>query len=98
MKPAFSADSGSGNDSRVSRASLSRSSITALVWSAVERWGGQLVALAVYMVLARMLGPDDFGLLVSTSHLFRFLLIRGWQPQLFSALICTLVIKIPRSG
>jgi len=62
VKPAFSADSGSGNDSRVSRASLSRSSITALVWSAVERWGGQLVALAVYMVLARMLGPDDFGL------------------------------------
>jgi len=33
-----------------------------VTWSLIERWGNQLLALAVFMVLSRQLGPEAFGL------------------------------------
>ncbi len=35
----------------------------AVLWSALQGWGGQLIGLGVYLLLARLLGPRDFGLI-----------------------------------
>ena len=43
--------------------SLARPAGTALAWRAVELVGVRLIALARFFVLAKLLAPDDFGLL-----------------------------------
>ncbi len=41
---------------------LKRRAVRGVSWSAVEMIGRQIVALVVFVVLARILGPDTFGL------------------------------------
>jgi PST family polysaccharide transporter len=41
---------------------LRSQALTGLVWSAVEKWGGKAANLIVFVVLARILDPDAFGL------------------------------------
>lgn len=36
--------------------------VKAAWWSALQSWGARLVSLAVFVVLARLLGPEEFGL------------------------------------
>lgn len=43
--------------------SLKRRTISSLVWKLMERAGNQAVLLVVQIVMARVLSPDDFGLL-----------------------------------
>lgn len=40
-----------------------------LIWSYVERWGNKVITLLVFIVLARLLDPKDFGL-VAFAKLF----------------------------
>ncbi|MEJ0094713.1 MAG: lipopolysaccharide biosynthesis protein [Methylocella sp.] len=35
--------------------------MSSAVWTAGASWGSQLITLAVFVILARYLGPDDFG-------------------------------------
>ena len=35
----------------------------AVLWSALQGWGGQLIGFSVYILLARLLGPQEFGLI-----------------------------------
>lgn len=47
---------------RPDRKNLGRASLLALFWSGIEQWGGQVFSLAFYVLLARLLGPNDFGI------------------------------------
>src|SRR5438128_2450389 len=38
-------------------------------WTAVESWGGQLLSFLTFAILARLLAPQDFGL-VSLAAVF----------------------------
>jgi O-antigen/teichoic acid export membrane protein len=42
--------------------SLQRRVARGLAWTLVDTWGRQLITFAVFLVLARLLVPDDFGL------------------------------------
>ena len=42
---------------------IRRQAIQGVVWSAVQSWGTALLGMLTFLVLARMLEPDDFGLL-----------------------------------
>ena len=46
--------------------------ITATVWSAVGLWGHQGVALLVFLLLAKLLKPEDFGLVALASVYIAF--------------------------
>jgi len=49
-----------------------RRTVKAIGWSAVSRLGGQLVSLLVVVVLARLLGPRDFGLIAMIAVFANF--------------------------
>jgi O-antigen/teichoic acid export membrane protein len=42
---------------------IRRQAIQGVVWSAVQSWGTALLGMLTFLVLARILEPDDFGLL-----------------------------------
>ena len=42
--------------------SLKQQTITGAIWSLVQRWGARLWGMVVLFVLARLLGPDTFGI------------------------------------
>lgn len=42
---------------------LERNTVTSFIWKFLERGGNQAVALIVQIVMARLLTPDDFGIL-----------------------------------
>ncbi|WP_192361128.1 hypothetical protein [Mesorhizobium mediterraneum] len=39
-----------------------RQVVTCAVWAAVDSWGRQIAMFGVFVVLARHLGPESFGL------------------------------------
>ena len=43
--------------------SLRHQAVTGVLWSALEKWGGKLFSLLVFLLLARLLAPADFGLI-----------------------------------
>ena len=43
--------------------------VRGLLWSYVERWGNKIISLLVFIILARLLDPKDFGL-VALAKLF----------------------------
>jgi O-antigen/teichoic acid export membrane protein/phenylacetate-coenzyme A ligase PaaK-like adenylate-forming protein len=43
-----------------------------LSWSGVERWGNELLGLAVFVVLSRQLGPEAFGLVALATVVIDF--------------------------
>lgn len=45
--------------------SFRRTAVVALFWSTLQYWGGRLVGLLVFVILARLLSPEDFGLAAS---------------------------------
>lgn len=49
---------------------LRRNAIAALFWSLVQNWGGRALALVVFLALARLLSPKDFGLASSAILIF----------------------------
>lgn len=48
---------------------LKQRAIQGVIWSALESWGGQAAQLLSFLVLARLLLPESFGL-VSLSNIF----------------------------
>jgi O-antigen/teichoic acid export membrane protein len=46
---------------------LKQKSINSVKWSATENWSSQLISLLVFMLLARLLQPADFGLIALAS-------------------------------
>jgi PST family polysaccharide transporter len=53
-----------------------------LAWSLVERWGNEVLALGIFVVLSRQLGPEAFGLVALASVVIDFL--RRFVDQGFS--------------
>ncbi len=41
---------------------LKQKAVRGVAWSALENWSGQGISFVVFLVLARILGPQDFGL------------------------------------
>ncbi len=54
--------------------SIKEKAFSGIVWSGIDRFAQQLVAMAVRMVLARMILPDQFGLV---GLLMSFMLVAG---------------------
>jgi len=51
-------------------------------WSAIEKWGGSLISFAIFIVLARLLEPESFGLVAMASVFIAFVslfLDQGFQ-------------------
>ena len=57
------------------RVSIRRKSVRGLFWSAAQSWGNQLVTLAVFIVLARLLSPANFGLVAMAKVFLSFVWI-----------------------
>ena len=46
---------------------LRQRAVTSAAWSAMQNWGTTLIAALVFMVLARLVEPEAFGLLAAAS-------------------------------
>jgi PST family polysaccharide transporter len=55
--------------------SLREKAIKGVLWSGIQNWGSSLVTIAVFLVLVRLLGPDDFGLVALANVFIAFLTI-----------------------
>lgn len=44
------------------RSSLRNKALTGVRWSAIQNWGSKLAGFVVFLILARLLAPQDFGL------------------------------------
>jgi O-antigen/teichoic acid export membrane protein len=44
-----------------------------LIWSAVQSWGGRLAVLGLFVVVARMLSPEDIGLFAMAAAMLALL-------------------------
>ena len=51
---------------------IRKKTTTAVIWSAAQGWGGQLIAFVVYALLARYLEPRDFGLVAMAGVFIAF--------------------------
>lgn len=50
---------------------LRQQAIRGAMWSAIEKWGAQLVSTAIFLLLARLLGAEAFGL-VALANVFMY--------------------------
>ena len=53
--------------------SLKQKTVKGIVWSFLEKWCNQLVSTTVFLVLARLLGPEAFGLTALASVFLAFM-------------------------
>ena len=53
--------------------SIKKEMLTGIVWSAVEKYSGVLISLFISAILARLISPDDFGIIAVASVLINFL-------------------------
>ncbi len=53
--------------------SLQKKTINGIIWSFIQRWFGQLISTAVFLLLARLLGPETFGLTAMASVFMAFM-------------------------
>jgi len=52
---------------------LRQQAVKGVLWSAIESWGRQVISFAVFFILARLLGPETFGLIALASIFLAFL-------------------------
>ncbi|MEA5564729.1 MOP flippase family protein [Anabaena sp. UHCC 0399] len=52
---------------------LRRKALVGVFWSAIESWGRQVISFGVFFLLARLLGPETFGLVALSSVCLNFL-------------------------
>ncbi len=57
----------------VSPMSLKQKAVKGVVWSVIQKLGGQTISLIVFFLLARLLDPKDFGLVAMASVYLAFL-------------------------
>ena len=55
--------------------SLRQKAIHGAMWSAVEKWGAQLVSTIIFLLLARLLGAEAFGLVALANVFMHFMQI-----------------------
>ncbi|MEM9161801.1 MAG: lipopolysaccharide biosynthesis protein [Cyanobacteria bacterium P01_F01_bin.4] len=55
--------------------SLRQKAIRGAMWSALEKWGAQLVSTAIFLLLARLLGVEAFGLVALANVFLAFMRI-----------------------
>lgn len=53
--------------------SIKQKAISGVVWSTVQNWGGQFGSLLVFFILARLLAPEDFGLIALANVFLAFM-------------------------
>ncbi|MBZ5580685.1 MAG: lipopolysaccharide biosynthesis protein [Acidobacteriia bacterium] len=61
--------------SELGRAALDRRLVSGVAWTAVARWGGQIVSWASMLLLAKLLSPEDFGLFGMTTLFLGFVTV-----------------------
>ncbi|MEM8805213.1 MAG: lipopolysaccharide biosynthesis protein [Cyanobacteria bacterium P01_G01_bin.38] len=54
---------------------LRQKAIRGAMWSALEKWGAQLVSTAIFLLLARLLGVEAFGLVALANVFLAFMRI-----------------------
>ena len=52
---------------------LEKKAVKGIFWSFLEKWGGQLISASVFLLLARLLGPEAFGLAALASVFISFM-------------------------
>lgn len=52
---------------------LRQKALLGVFWSAIESWGRQFISFGVFFLLARLLGPETFGLVALSSIFLNFL-------------------------
>ncbi|NEQ55084.1 MAG: oligosaccharide flippase family protein, partial [Leptolyngbya sp. SIO3F4] len=52
---------------------LENKAVKGVLWSFIEKWGGQLISTAVFFLLARLLGPEAFGVIALASVFIAFM-------------------------
>lgn len=55
--------------------SLRQKAIRGALWSAIEKWGAQLVSTTIFLLLARLLGAEAFGLVALANVFIAFMQI-----------------------
>ena len=55
------------------RSALDRRLVSGVAWTAVARWGSQIVSWSAMLLLARLLSPADFGLFGMSWFLMGFI-------------------------
>ncbi|MDJ0843608.1 MOP flippase family protein [Crocosphaera sp.] len=55
--------------------SIKQKAIKGVIWSAIQNWGTQAVSFIVFFVLARLLSPEDFGLVALANVFLAFMSI-----------------------
>ncbi|MEO0349161.1 MAG: MOP flippase family protein [Cyanobacteria bacterium P01_A01_bin.15] len=54
---------------------LQQEAVRGAMWSALEKWGAQLVSTAIFLLLARLLGAEAFGLIALANVFLAFMQI-----------------------
>jgi O-antigen/teichoic acid export membrane protein len=54
---------------------LRQKAVKGVIWSAIQSWGQQFISFGVFFLLARLLGPETFGLLALSSVYLAFIQI-----------------------
>ncbi|MEM1239561.1 MAG: MOP flippase family protein [Cyanobacteria bacterium P01_H01_bin.26] len=54
---------------------LQQEAVRGAMWSALEKWGAQLVSTAIFLLLARLLGAEAFGLVALANVFLAFMQI-----------------------
>ncbi len=53
--------------------SLKQKAIKGVLWSVIESWGSRVISMGVFFLLARLLGPESFGLIALASVFLAFI-------------------------
>ena len=51
---------------------LRQQAATGIIWSAAQAWGARAISFLVYLVLARIVLPEDFGLIAFATIFIAF--------------------------
>ncbi|MGB3639966.1 MAG: oligosaccharide flippase family protein, partial [Rivularia sp. (in: cyanobacteria)] len=52
--------------------SIKQKAIKGIFWSGIQNWGSQAGSLIIFLVLARLLSPADFGLVALANTFLAF--------------------------
>lgn len=55
--------------------SIEKKAVKGIFWSVVEGWGTQTMSLVIFFLLARLLSPEDFGLLAMANVFWAFMTV-----------------------
>ena len=52
---------------------IKEKAVRGVAWSAIDKWGRQLISLIILTILARLLTPEEFGLVAMATVFTGFL-------------------------